>query len=622
MHSIDIYRAGSLLVTIKLDESSTSTQNKQVMGENFITLDFNLSFYQKFKVGDYCTVFSEVYKILELPVDEKISKYDFKYSIKMQAEGSDLSKVQYLFLGDDNTLKEPQFSLMGNAQTFIDLILSNTNRFMSGWTSGEVITTDYKNITFSNDSCLSALAKIADEFKTEWWVIGKTIYLTKKSVDTGITFKHGRGKGLYRIQRQQASSSDIITRLYPYGGEKNLPSDYGSKKLRLTVLSGYSISGLTAVVTDVGGGNSSFVFSFTPPIEPGATALTIRYRLAGTSNDYVSNTGPITSPRTVVLPTAVYEFIFVTEPFGTSAGPVNIGATFSTPILNGFPQPYIENNVSEYGVIEHSEVFDEIYPRRTGTVTSVDATDVYKFTDAGIDFDINTHLLPGLIAKVVFNTGQLAGYQFDISTFDNGTKQFKILKNKDETAIDIPSSLLKPAIGDKYVLVDIKMPQSYITAAENELLTKAQTLLEKISIPQYTYAIEIDPKFIKDRSYTINIGDEVWITDSDFELNRKIRVLNTSRNLVNENVYKITLSDYVTQGTIIQINNSLLSNSQDVSILASQLENAAIFNGKVIGDLTFQQGTAVLPDMPSTAVTTGFDQVYRQQSTGKLYKKV
>jgi hypothetical protein len=620
MHVIQIFRDGALLANVKPD--ANSSQTKAVMGENSVQVVFELSSNIKFKIGDSATIFGELYKVAEAPVVTKSSKFNFNYTLKLKAEGDDLSKVQFLFLGSDNTLKESEFSVMGNAATFMDLIRQNANRVLVGWTIGQVIPTDYKNLTFSKDNCLSALAKIADAFQTEWWIEGTTIHLTKRSRDTGITFKQGRGKGLYEIQQQPTSGSSIITRLYPWGGDKNLPSEYGSQRLRLTVLGVYSVKNLTLVVTTALSGHSIFTFSWDAPTAPGCTGIVVQWRLSGSTVAWQSATVPPTAGISVNLPAGIYDWQFTSQPFGVASDIVTLGATHLTPMLTGFPQPYIENNVDEYGVIEFTEVFDDIYPHRTGVVSAVDATSEFLFTDAALDFDVNAQLLPGLKPKVVFNTGQLSGYSFEVQSYNNTTKQFKLLKNAEETTLDIPSPTLRPGIGDKYVLVDMKMPQVYITAAENELLQKATDLLAKISQPQYTYNITLDPVFIRSHNYEIKIGDEVWVTDSDLQINKKIRVINTVRNIVNEEQYQLTLSDSVTQGTISQINNNISVTQQGLSNLSNQVQNSAIFNGKVIGDLKFEQGTAVMPDMPSTPTTTGFEPVYREIATGKLFKKV
>jgi hypothetical protein len=515
MHSIDIYRAGNFFTTIKPDDSST--QVKKVMGDNQLSITFEDNRHINFKINDYCTVFGEVYKLSKLPPETKGNKYSYKYTLVMNSVAYDLSKIQLLFLDVANNLTEADFSLMGNPDTFIDLIISNANRAGSGWTKGQVVLGNYKNLTFTKENCYNVLSRLAEEFETEFSIEGQVISLTKRVNDTGYTFKHGRNKGLYEIARQNRDNSDIVTRLYAYGSEKNLPEEY------------------------------------------------------------------LISGRRLRLPDGVY--------------------------------PFIEKNVDKYGLVEATEIFEDIYPRRTGKVTAVNAGDPFVFTDVTMDFDVNDQLLPGLSAKVVFNTGQLAGYQFEVKSYNNSTKQFTILKNSEERVLDIPNNTFRPAISDQYVLVDIRMPDAYITAAEEELKIAAQALLDQASEPQLSYSITIDPLFLKRRNRTINIYDLVWIIDDELEIQRKIRVIATTRNIVNEYNYQVELSDIVSPGTIERIFSSQASTDRDVRDLNGQVINNSIFNNNVIGTLSFS-------DMPETSTDVGFLPVYIEISTGKLYKKV
>lgn len=513
MHSVDIYRVDDLLTTVKPD--SSSTQTKKIMGDNVIVLSFEDDRYLNFRINDYCTVFDEEYHVNQLPQVTKGSKYRYKYTLVMQALGYDLSKYQMLFLDPLNNLTEGDFSLMGNPDTFMDLIVSNANRASGStlWEKGQVVPGVYKNITFSKENCYNAFSRLAEEFSTEFWIEGRRLHLTKRSTDTGYVFKHGRNNGLYEITRQTLNDSNVATRLYAYGAEKNLPESY------------------------------------------------------------------LVSGRRLRLPAGSY--------------------------------PFIEKNADIYGVIEHTEIFDDIFPHRTGTVTSVNAGDPFELTDATIDFDVNDQLLPGLPAKIVFNTGQLAGYQFQLKSFDNGTKKFILLKNEEERVIDVPSTLLRPAIGDKYVLVDIQMPDSYIIAAEMELKVRAQTLLNEISVPQLAYNITIDPVFLRKRNRTIRIGDLVWIYDDELELQKKIRVASVVRNIVNEFEYQVDVSDIVSPGTISRLISSQDSTSRHVKDIGDQILNNSILNNNVVGTLIFD-------NMPQADVSSGYAQVYIELSTGRL----
>jgi hypothetical protein len=130
------------------------------------------------------------------------------------------------------------------------------------------------------------------------------------------------------------------------------------------------------------------------------------------------------------VPVGTYEVGFRSElTDGSSISSQTIIVTVSSPdpVLPGNAQPYIQYNTQVYGVIEQTITFDDIYPHRTGVVTGVDALNPFIFDDTLIDFDVNSYLLPGTSAKVVFNTGQLAGYSFEIKEggFINATKPSK-----------------------------------------------------------------------------------------------------------------------------------------------------------------------------------------------------
>lgn len=620
MQSVDIMRNGALLATIFPD--SNSTQVKRVMGENQVTITFSKSSYIPFRIGDYCTIFSERYQLNSLPVVIKESQVLWRYTLVMQAEMYDLAKAQMLFLGTDNTLREAEFSLMGKADDFIDLILQNVARVGSGWTKGQVIPTNYKNLTFSGDSCHEALARLAEEFNTEFWVEGKTIHLTERSADTGETFKHGRNKGLYQITRQNVNNSGVVTRLYAFGSEKNLPDTYISTKgKRLRLPAGYDPCLVTEVTCDLVNnldGTTTFTFTWTAPLSAGVTSVLIDSRPADTTTAWTSNAGSATTPRSVTLPTGSYDFRFRT--YGATCNAVateiiTIGADVTIPVLVPDPLPFIERNVNVYGVSEYTEIFDDIFPHRTGTITGVNAGDEHQFTDSSMDFNINSYLLPGLTPKITFNSGQLAGYTFDLESYNNSLKLFRIQQNGDERVLEIPSVDLRPAIGDEYVITDIRLPDEYIEAAEEELLAAAQARLIELSEPQLTYTVVIDPLFMKRFNKSIKAGDLVWIVDAELEVQRKIRVVAVTRNIVDEYNYQVELSDIVSKGLVNQLVASQVSTDRGLQQLDAATRNDSILNNKVIGTLTFV-------NLPTTNTYTGFSEVLIEDATGKLYRKV
>ncbi|GAA4328604.1 hypothetical protein [Flaviaesturariibacter amylovorans] len=517
MDTLDIYRGGNLLATIQ--PGSNAVQSKQIMGENVLRLDFEMSRYIDFTVGDTASVFGEVYKINQLPVIKKAGTYAFQYTITMEAVGADLAKAQFLFLNPSNSLLESDFSLMGDPATFMALLLQNASRLpSSSWQIGQVIAGPFKALSFSKENCYNALSRIAEAFDTEFWIEGTTIHLTKRRIDTALRFEVGRNRGLYEIVRTNFNNSSLCTILYASGSDKNLPADYRGGARRLTL--------------------------------PGGD-------------------------------------VFVAS-------------------LNG---------QINYGVLEGSEVFDDVYPQRTGKVTAVDPGNIYRFVDSTIDFDVNDQLLPGLTARLTFNTGNLAGYSFKVSSFDNATKTFVILKNDEERVLELPNASMKPAIGDQYVLTDIAMPQVYIDRAEEQLKARADALLEQLATPQLSYAVTIDPTYVKRYGITLVIGQEVMIADPHLNVERKIRIVKTTRNLLQETSYTVELSDLVTPGTLARIMAAQYEADRGIAQLQASVQNNALLNGNVIGSLNFQS-------LPTSAGGSGFSDLIVEDSTGKLYRKV
>ena len=111
-------------------------------------------------------------------------------------------------------------------------------------------------------------------------------------------------------------------------------------------------------------------------------------------------------------------------------------------------QSYLESatGIASYGVWEQTKNFEEIYPRRTGTISALGDSEL-KFVDSSMNFDLNEkdlsgntlYLIPGAAAKIHFNTGNLAGYEFEITTYDHSTKTFTLRPFTDENGYTFPS---------------------------------------------------------------------------------------------------------------------------------------------------------------------------------------
>ena len=435
-------------IALSIDERST--RSVKFMGEDIVTLDIAHPEAIPFALGDFVSIDGiGTFYLNTLPPLKKSGNRKYEYTAVFESILYDLGKIQYFLFTDDpiNPVPQGEFFLMGNAQTFANLLITNLNRVLSGWSlMANLPSTAYKNLQFQNESCLSALHKICETFELEFITNNADPKSLIIGSDLGYhharTFKYGRNLGLYELERKDIDSKPVITRLYPFGSERNIPSDYRNRSTRL--------------------------------------------KIAG---------------------------------------------------------DYVENSPEAFGVIEHTEIFEDIYPQRTGTISWVDGANIFKFRDSAM-FDLNGgYLFAGTPALIHFQAGNLAGYSFEIISYTHSTREFVIKKNADEKDFDLPSALIKPAVGDTYVLLDIKMPQSYIDDAEARLLAKANEYLVKYGNPQVSYSLKIDPIYIRRNPIEIIPGDWFTVIDSGIMVNSEVRVLEIKFPLSSKHKIEVELAE-------------------------------------------------------------------------------
>jgi len=222
---------------------------------------------------------------------------------------------------------------------------------------------------------------------------------------------------------------------------------------------------------------------------------------------------------------------------------------------------YLEKNIDKYGTIEHTEIFKDIYPHREGIISSVNEEDITKFTDVDMPFDLNDFLLPGITAKFHFNYGDLAGYEFEVSAYNKTTKEFTIIAYRDERGYELPNATLKPAGGDKYVLIDIKMPQDpYINDAETALQAKAQVYLDDNCEPRVIYILAPDWRYFQTHFIDLKVGDFITIEDTDLGINVITRIIELTKSVANEYKYTLKLTDHLE----VQLIQRLYSEQEDL----------------------------------------------------------
>lgn len=198
---------------------------------------------------------------------------------------------------------------------------------------------------------------------------------------------------------------------------------------------------------------------------------------------------------------------------------------------------YVEINADKYGRVDHYEAdaFADIYPRRTGMVSSVRSEvktgedgnpfTIYYFTDNSLPFDPNDYEIGGIVKRVSFQEGsELAGlgeedngtYYFEVN-FNSKTREFEIITIWPyDNDMQLPGDKLVPKAGDKYILWNLRMPDEYYALAEEEFLTAVNAYNAEHNLDISVYKAPTDHVWIEESGVELTLGRRVRLESEEY----------------------------------------------------------------------------------------------------------
>lgn len=224
------------------------------------------------------------------------------------------------------------------------------------------------------------------------------------------------------------------------------------------------------------------------------------------------------------------------------------------PVSNG---DYIDAipNMKQSEILERVVRFDDIYPRRVGTITelrSVDRTEdennpfiVYFFKDSGLEFKLD-YILPGETMMITFESGWLQGRDFELA-YDEKTEEFEIIVDTSIEDMNIPNDILKPCLGDEYVIYNFDISlvsDQYIPEAEEELLEESTKWLKGITEDNATYECPNVPGYCYQNGIDLDIGQRVQMVSPIFmDGNKTSRIYGYTKSLFNKYICTYLVGD-------------------------------------------------------------------------------
>lgn len=526
--------------------------NGEFMGACSVGLNISSPSPIGFEIGDWVEYRGERFELNYDPSVVKESSSNtygegFVYeNVVFNSLSDELTRCDFLdVVPNDNQIHYtslPTFSFYANDITKLaERIQANLDRVCTGikkWTievHPEYVNTKDANISVNNLTCWDALALVKSQFDANFIIRGRKITIGTSGIAVGNLFTYGKGNGLYKIERNAESNQKIITRLRAYGSTKNLPNGY---------------------YRNIEGGNVPNNMAVQHLMLPSFPTETLDpYLDSDNINDLGVREGTVFFDGSGDLPEIYPTMEGMTAEDLKSAG-INVNATGELDVVVSAEQ------ISDNGVIpEEGEI------QGTFTITLKD-----------IGFDINNHLSTTGSATIAMKDGMCGGREFEIVECKKDGSNYVLTCNRSEDSglgLAFPYKDYQIKSGDKFVLLNIEMPDVYIKAASQRLFIASKEFLAKNDYVRYSYTPSVDNIYMarqhdEAKAFglpsihdTIKEGDFILFEDDDLHVSGSITIdslsikENADESIIPE--YEITLKEEKAVGTLDKIQNQISS---------------------------------------------------------------
>lgn len=540
--------------------------NDEWMSQTYVTATVISPVPINFEIGDYIEYRGERFEINYDPSKIKsaprFAKGDaFKYeNIKFNSLADELTRCDFLdVVLADNHLHFtglPKFSFFGTVQDLAGRIQANLDRaYPDKWTvtvSPEYTGKKELNVSIDTQKVWDALSILVNDFETYFTIEGRTITIGAAGVPAAHLFKYGKDNGLYEIEQNAESDQAIVTRLRAYGSTRNLPNRYYNS---LSGADGEKLIPNNMAVQHLM--LPEFPYTTQDPFIDSKNIDTLGVR-EGTVFFDGSQEG---------LEEIYPSIEGMTAEQLKSAG-VTCNSTGDLDVLIG------ANVMTDDGVGKIDKNETQITPEPS----------TFKVTVKDLGFDIKDCVIPGNSESptVSFKTGMLGGREFEIvecTPIENSSgdvTSYMLELNRvydDDVKLWFPYKGHNAAAGDKFVILNIKMPDVYIKAAAKRLQEAAESWLAKNDYSRSVYSPKVDEIFmarqhdaamasggaIKSLHDTLRAGMLMLFEDEDFNIDASIFI---DKIVIKEGegaipTYEVTLKEEKTVGRLDKMQNQI-----------------------------------------------------------------
>lgn len=463
-----IYNSGGTEI-LDVQVEDNSFRHRVIMGDHNLTLHYSLAVHVELPVGAYCTFEGQTYT-LKRPENLKMKhSRNFEYTVLLESPQAD-AKIWKFRNTVDGRLK---FPLTARPLEHLQMFVANMNRRGSGWTVGTCIEDVEHLISYDHDYCWDALAKMAQEFNTEFEIVGKQVSLKRVEYNKSnpLALSYGKGHGFRSGIARNSSDTMPVEFLFVQGGSENIDrSKYGSSVLLLPKNQSIKYDG------EHFEDESGFV--------------------AANARQYVVD---------------------------------NLGLSIHR--SDKSPSTYAEDS------LDCTDIFPKRVGTVSSVVTVDAENNFYDFVDSSIPSTLNYAdcQIEGEKLTVIFQSGMLAGHgEFEVNYFHNAVngkaaKRFEIVP-KEEDGYTMPNETFKPVggvNGDTYAVFKCMLPDAYIrdnstkSGAEWDMFRAAVRYMFDHEEEIFSFKGELDSLWAKQDwnniGGKIKLGGYIQFTDSRFQ---------------------------------------------------------------------------------------------------------
>lgn len=355
-----------------------------------------------------------------------------------------------------------KFSLTAKPHEHLQMFVDNMNRRDTGWAVGSCVSGDEVCISYSHAFCYEALEQMASTLNTEFEFNGKTVSLRKVEYNKNnpLPLSYGRGNGFKpNVGRSNYGETPPTEILYVQGGSDNIDP------------SKYGSSELLLPKSQSIGFDGVYFED-----EEGFNADNARY--------------------------------YMTDDLGFSIRRKDKDLT---------------------SLAESSLDCSDIYPKRVGEISSVVCVDkdknFYDIIDNSIpeNLDYEKCLIDGETMTVIFQTGMLAGKEFEVKYYHNSilnpdgslkkaARRFEITPQEIDGQT-MPNETFCPRANEKYAAFKCMLPDAYIcdnatkSGASWDMFRQAVKSLFDNEETKFTFTGDLDGIWAK--KDWLNIGGRI-----------------------------------------------------------------------------------------------------------------